>query len=137
VIEAGRPGESYNLGGDCERTNLELVRVLCALVDRRLGEEPELLERFPRSLPAQGERCENAITFVRDRPGHDRRYAIDASRARAELGFRPRHDLESGLEATLDWYLENESWWRGLQQRSDYRSWIDRQYGAAGAAKGE
>jgi dTDP-glucose 4,6-dehydratase len=97
VLEAGRPGEVYNIGGDAERENIEVVRRIVALVDAR------------RPLPGGASR-ERLITFVQDRPGHDRRYAIDASKIRRELGWQPRESFESGLARTVDWYLANERW---------------------------
>jgi dTDP-glucose 4,6-dehydratase len=109
VLERGRVGEKYNIGGGNERTNLELVDLLCALLD-------EL--RPPRANPALGGRRSYADlkTFVADRPGHDRRYAIDAGKIRRELGWTPRHDLASGLAATVRWYLENGSWCEVIQR---------------------
>lgn len=96
AIERGRPGETYLFGGDCERTNLDLVRAICARLDAAR----------PDSAPH-----ERLIRFVADRPGHDRRYAVDASRARERLGWRPRVDLEAGLNQTVDWYLSRRDWW--------------------------
>lgn len=97
VLERGQPGETYNIGGDCERTNLALVTEICRLLDER-GAEP-------------GSQKHGAlITFVKDRPGHDLRYAIDAGRMRRELGWEPRETLESGLEKTVAWYLANVPW---------------------------
>jgi len=106
VLEKGRLGESYNIGGHGERTNLAVVTAICRMLDRA------------RPDPA-GPR-ERLITFVADRPGHDRRYAIDPGRIEAELGWRPRHDFDGGLAETIGWYLENENWWRAiLAQRYD------------------
>lgn len=97
VLAAGKPGEVYNIGGDCERANLDIVKKICALVDR--------LKPGLKHAP-----CESLIKFVKDRPGHDRRYAIDASKIHRELGWRPLQNFETGLELTVRWYLENPTW---------------------------
>ena len=97
VLEAGRPGRTYNIGGNCERTNLDVVEAICRTVDAM---RPGLPHAPSRSL----------ITYVDDRPGHDRRYAIDTARITAELGWRPAENFESGLERTVAWYLENATW---------------------------
>ncbi|MGI3165187.1 dTDP-glucose 4,6-dehydratase [Pseudooceanicola sp. 200-1SW] len=103
VLRRGQTGRSYNVGGDAEVTNLDLVRRICRLLDaRRPGGAPH----------------EDLITFVADRPGHDRRYAIDASRLRAELGWRPSVTLDEGLARTVDWYLDNRAWWQPLLARA-------------------
>ncbi|OZO45434.1 dTDP-glucose 4,6-dehydratase, partial [Pseudomonas fluorescens] len=94
----------YNIGGENERTNLELVQTLCGILDRLQ----------PR---ADGKPYAEQITFVTDRPGHDARYAINPARIRAELGWRPSVTVEQGLEKTVQWYLDNETWWRPLQER--------------------
>lgn len=99
VLAGGRVGETYNVGGDCERENIEVVRAICALLDARR----------PR---ADGQPRSAQIRFVADRPGHDRRYAIDASKLKNELGWRPRHTFAQGLSETVDWYLANQDWVR-------------------------
>ena len=103
VLERGAVGRSYNIGGENERSNLELVRTLCAILD----------ELRPASRPHA-----ELITHVTDRPGHDARYAIDPVRIRAELGWRPAVTVEEGLRRTVQWYLDNEAWWRPLQARA-------------------
>ena len=97
VLEKGRVGETYNVGGDSERQNIEVVETICRLLDARR----------PR---ADGQSRATQITYVTDRPGHDRRYAIDASKLQGELGWKPEHNFESGIEATVDWYLDNQPW---------------------------
>ena len=99
VLEAGRVGETYNIGGNSERENIQVVRGICALLDAR------------HPLP-QGKRREALISFVKDRPGHDRRYAIDAGKLKRELGWAPTHTFEHGLARTVDWYLEHQPWVR-------------------------
>ena len=102
VVQKGALGRSYNIGGENEATNLELVQKICAILD----------EKRPGNAPYAGQ-----ITFVADRPGHDQRYAIDPTRIREELGWRPSVTLDEGLEKTIDWYLAQEDWWRALQDR--------------------
>ncbi len=97
VLEAGRVGETYNVGGDAERENIHVVKTICALLD----------QRRPR---ADGAKRESQITYVKDRPGHDRRYAIDASKIQDELGWKPTMSFEQGIAATVDWYLGNGDW---------------------------
>ncbi len=99
VLEKGRPGQTYNIGGHNEIQNIDVVRQLCALLDERVGQHPDGVTRF-----------EELISFVTDRPGHDQRYAIDAGKIQAELGWQPRETFETGLAKTIDWYLENKSW---------------------------
>ncbi|TXL66342.1 dTDP-glucose 4,6-dehydratase [Zeimonas arvi] len=109
VLVRGRPGETYNIGGRSERTNLQVVRAVCALLD-------EL-------HPDRAGRYERLLTFVEDRPGHDRRYAIDAGKLQRELGWRARESFESGLARTVRWYLDNEEWVRGVLSGA-YRSGV-------------
>ncbi|MDD3517593.1 MAG: dTDP-glucose 4,6-dehydratase [Chromatiales bacterium] len=114
ILERGRAGETYNIGGRNEWTNIDLVRLLCSQVDARYAADPELARRFPDAPPARGETCDSLIRFVRDRPGHDLRYAIDCTKIERELGFLPDERFETGLVRTIDWYLDNETWWRPL-----------------------
>jgi dTDP-glucose 4,6-dehydratase len=133
VLEAGRVGETYNVGGRNEWTNLAIVRLLCALIDEAFAADPSLAARFPAAPAARGRETGTLLAFVADRPGHDRRYAIDARKSESELGFVPAESFESGIRRTLAWYLANETWWRGVMS-GDYRHWIERWYGNRTAA---
>ena len=113
VLEKGRSGETYCIGGKSERTNLDLVTALCAVLD-------EL-------APSPNGPHKNAITFVTDRPGHDLRYAVDATKIERELGWTPKHTLETGLKDTVQWYLANLEWVRRVQTGS-YRQWLETNY---------
>lgn len=115
ILQRGGVGETYNVGGRNEWRNIDIVKRLCAILDRRFAEQPALRAQFPKSPAARGEPVEGLISFVTDRPGHDWRYAIDATRIERELGFQPRESFETGIEKTVDWFLANESWWRDVQ----------------------
>ena len=119
VLEKGETGRSYNIGGENERRNIDLVREICRLLD----------ERCPDAAPH-----DRLIEFVSDRPGHDARYAIDPSRIRSELGWRPSVTVEEGLARTVDWYLAREDWWRPLLERSGTLSRLGTGTGADGPA---
>ncbi len=119
VLEKGCVGETYNIGGWNEKANLDVVRILCDILD-------ELAPPTTRDLPLTTYR--SLITFVKDRPGHDRRYAIDASKLKRELGWKPQETFETGLRKTIAWYLDNQSWVANVTSGA-YRNWLDKQYG--------
>jgi dTDP-glucose 4,6-dehydratase len=127
ALTRGRSGEVYNVGGNSETTNIEIVRTLCGLVDKSLEERADLRAVFPGSPAVGGKRAVGLITHVRDRLGHDRRYAINYAKATADLGYAPARDLAGGLGATLDWYLANMPWWQALLGR-DYANWLEKNY---------
>jgi dTDP-glucose 4,6-dehydratase len=114
VLEKGALGETYNIGGWNEKANIDVVRQICSILD----------ELQPRNV---GKSYAEQITFVKDRPGHDRRYAIDASKIERELGWKPLETFETGIKKTVQWYLDNHEWVDGVVSGS-YRQWIDQQY---------
>jgi len=127
ALTDGRQGQVYNVGGNSETTNIQIVRTLCGLVDRYMRERAELRAAFGASPAAHGASSVDLITHVRDRPGHDRRYAIDFAKAARELCYAPAHDLNRGLRKTIEWYVANMSWWRALMGR-DYADWVGKNY---------
>jgi dTDP-glucose 4,6-dehydratase len=114
VLEAGNVGEVYNVGGWNEKANLDVVNILCSILD-------ELQAR------ADGKSYAEQITYVTDRPGHDRRYAIDAGKLERELGWKPAETFETGIRKTVQWYLDNQAW-VGNVLSGDYQSWLDKNY---------
>jgi dTDP-glucose 4,6-dehydratase len=116
ALEAGRVGEVYNIGGSSELPNLEVVRTICAILD----------ENRPRT---DGRSYSDQVTFVKDRPGHDRRYAIDTRKIERELGWHPEESFESGIRKTVEWYLENQPWVEGVTSGA-YRNWVSQHYGS-------
>jgi dTDP-D-glucose 4,6-dehydratase len=130
VLTRGRLGETYNIGGGAEMANIDLIGLVCDQIDRRFAADKSLAARFLRCPAAGGGSTRDLITFVKDRPGHDRRYAICADKLARELGFCAETTLADGLLRTVDWYLDNEQWWRAIQTGA-YRDWMKLQYGAA------
>lgn len=115
VLERGKVGETYNIGGNNQPYNIEIVDAICAILDELLPESP--LQPF-----------ENLITYVTDRPGHDRRYAMNIEKIERELGWRPKESLQTGLEKTVRWYLDHPEWVQAIRQTGDYKGWIDKNY---------
>jgi dTDP-glucose 4,6-dehydratase len=114
VLAEGRIGETYNIGGKNEKPNLEIVTTICSILDELRPDDPAVPHR-------------KLITFIKDRPGHDRRYAIDASKIEKELGWKPRETFETGIRKTVEWYLANGDWVEGVTSGS-YRKWMSEQY---------
>jgi dTDP-glucose 4,6-dehydratase len=129
VIERGRIGETYNIGGGNERNNRDVVGLICDTIDRAFAADAKLATQFPSCPAAHGKTCRSLISFVTDRPGHDHRYAINASKLENELGNRSHIDFTDGIGRTVHWYLQNEPWWRDITS-GDYKAWIDRNYGS-------
>jgi len=135
VLNSGNTGETYNISGTGGLTNRQLLTMLCAAVDQLLKSDPEVAERFPTAPAAVGGRSAELLTRVPDRPGHDRRYALDDGKLRRELGVEPVVGLDRGLELTVRWYADNEPWWRSVMDGS-YREWVSTQYQTLAAARG-
>lgn len=128
VIEHGRPGETYNVGGGNERNNRDVVGVICDTIDRAFAADLGLASRFPSCPAASGKSTRMLISYVTDRPGHDHRYAINATKLASELDSRCRVGFETGLGQTVRWYLDHEEWWRDVTSGA-YQAWIDKNYG--------
>lgn len=122
VANRGKQGETYNVGGNNQPTNLEIIHQICTGLDQKL----------PASTPIPHD---TLIKYVADRPGHDRRYAMNIQKISANLGWEPRHNLSAGLDQTLDWYLNHPAWVAAVRQKPDYEDWMDRNYSLRGAKK--
>jgi len=118
ILQRGQPGETYNIGGDNQPTNIEIVHTICDLITDLRPPSPNSHLPSPRSL----------ITFVKDRPGHDRRYAMDITKAKRDLGWQPRHSLATGLRETVQWYLNHPEWIAAIRTQGDYQQWLSQNY---------
>ena len=121
ILQNGREGESYNIGGGNQPTNIEIVKTICSILDDAgIGDGDQLHSRL--------------IEYVQDRPGHDRRYAMNVSKINRELGWKPRHDLEEGLRSTVEWYLNNGDWLNAIIEEKDFQNWVKVNYQGRGQA---
>jgi dTDP-glucose 4,6-dehydratase len=133
ILHEGVPGETYNVGGESEAENLALVELLCEIADEAFREERSLRGKYPHCPAAARDSTASLMTFVPDRLGHDRRYAIDCNKILSELRFRARVSLDDGLRDTFDWYAQNDWWWRKVMDAS-YHEWIRGHYGLCTAS---
>jgi dTDP-glucose 4,6-dehydratase len=122
IVRRAPTGETYNIGGGNQPPNLEIVGSICKILDQQVPESPHKPH-------------DSLIQFVADRPGHDRRYAMDITKIGQELGWEPREWLGSGLEKTIEWYLQNQEWVEAVQKQADYQQWIDKNYQQRGEKK--
>jgi dTDP-glucose 4,6-dehydratase len=122
VLQHGRIGETYNIGGNNQHTNIEIVLKICALMD----------EFFPDS---EFTPHKSLIQFIADRPGHDRRYAMNIQKIYKELGWKPKHTIEEGLRKTIEWYIQNQSWVNNIRQKLDYQGWLQKNYAGRGTVE--
>ena len=129
VLKNGRVGECYNIGGGEELANLVVIDTLCAAIDRAFANDPTLAARFPEAPAAKGLPTASLKTTVADRPGHDRRYAIDATKLERELGWKPAETFDTGIRKTVQWYLDHQPWVESVTSGA-YRQWLDQNYGA-------
>jgi dTDP-glucose 4,6-dehydratase len=124
ILQKGKAGDTYNIGGECEKTNIEVVRTICEVLERV---HPLMDNRKIQKLKLNIQNYQDLIAFVGDRPGHDRRYAINCDKIRNELGWTQQHDFDRGLKDTVQWYLDNVEWVQSIRS-GEYQTWIDRNY---------
>lgn len=127
VIKMGRSGECYNIGGSNEWANIDVINLICQRMNDEFAGNPQLAARFPLAKRASQGRAQELITSVDDRPGHDRRYAIDPHKANTEINYQPHESFETGLRKTISWYLSNDAWWKSVMDGS-YQEWMAAQY---------
>ena len=118
VLQNGKIGECYNIGGHNEWANIDIVELVSALIEEEFTKRPELINKFPLAKAAANKQTETLVEYVTDRLGHDRRYAIDATKSKNEIGYEPRENFETGIRKTIRWYLNNEDWWTSVLSRS-------------------
>ena len=128
ILQDGVAGETYNVGGECEKRNIEVVKDICAILDELAPVTENSLVKGMTGI----RRYEDLITYVADRPGHDRRYAINCDKIKRELGWKQRHDFSAGLRATISWFLRNTAWVESVRS-GEYQKWIDRNYAGRNA----
>ena len=127
ILEKGKIGETYNIGGNNEWTNIDIVKLACDLIYNKFSKNKDLVKTFSNCPSSQGKHPETLITHVKDRLGHDRRYAINAEKITSELGYSLRESFETGIKKTLDWVLENKKWWRKIMDKS-FMEWVNCNY---------
>lgn len=127
ILSRGVPGEVYNVGGGTESENIGLIHALCDAADQAFRDQPQLQHAYPQCPAAVGRSTRSLVRYVPDRPGHDRRYAIDCTKIARELGYSACTSLPHGLRSTFDWYVQNEQWWRNAMD-GGYRTWIQSHY---------
>jgi dTDP-glucose 4,6-dehydratase len=127
ILQRGVVGETYNIGGRSELPNLAVIDTIVSAVDKAFVASPELRDRFAQSPAARGDSCAALKTYVKDRPGHDRRYAIDPLKIETTLGFHPSFRFEAAMAQTVHWYINHEPWWRSIQT-NEYRQWMTANY---------
>ena len=130
ALARGTVGETYCIGGGSERRNIEVVGTICDAIDERFAEDGAQRAEWPDCPAARGGSCRELIRFVRDRPGHDHRYAIDGAKIAAALGVAPQETFETGIARTVGWYIGNAAWWREALN-ADFSDWVSRHYGQA------
>jgi len=128
VIRNGRINETYHIGGDNQWTNIDIVELLCQLLDEAFAKDEGLSARFPKPAQFNGDTANRLIKFVKDRAGHDLRYAMNIAKISKELGYQPQQSFENGIRKTLQWYLDNEAWWQAVMNGS-YQNWLKTNYG--------
>lgn len=133
MLRADIAGQTFNVGGKAEHANIDIVQQVCALIDARFASTPSLAKQFPDCPAARGASTTTLVSYVQDRPGHDRRYAIDPAKISETLAFEPAESIASGLSRTVDWYLDHHDWWSAVLDGS-YREWITQQYEKRGTA---